>query len=189
MAMAIDNLVQAQTDLDLLAHAMSAGKVPIEEKARQLRKELEALQSGAGNIARQGQQLRERKAQLESLRTLLGQRLSELSNLVRLRAGALDRLDEIRDARFDARLDAAAKLNAVLAPRIRITLGRAGQFEAFAGAIADALKGSGLKYGDLAPALATKVSPRELLEAVEMDDVEFICQTTGISADSSRPLH
>ena len=69
----------------------------------------------------------------------------------------------------------------MLSPRIQISVSRAGQFDTFSAAIADALKGSGLRYGDLAPVLARKISPRELLEAAENDDIGFIADVTGIS--------
>jgi hypothetical protein len=137
--------------------------------------------TGAGNIARQGQQLRERKAQLEALGALLAQRTTDLATLDEMRGTVLDRLEELRDARFLARASVANNLNSVLAPRIRIAVSQAGQFDSFSSAIADALKGSGLRYGDLAPALAKKISPRELLEAAESDDVAFIADATGIT--------
>jgi hypothetical protein len=100
----------------------------------------------------------------------------------------LDRIEQLRDDRFAARARIATDLNRVLAPRIHISVSRAGQFEMFTAAIADALKGSGLRYGDLAPALAKKVSPRELLEAAESDDVDFIADATGISGDRTARL-
>ena len=94
-------------------------------------------------------------------------------------------LDAIREERFKARAAAAARLNATLGPKIRILVTRAGQFEAFAAAIADILRGSGLRYGDLAPSLAERVSPRELLEAADTNDFDLISDATGISKDRS----
>jgi len=183
LQLALAELSQAEGEVNVLAQSRNSSRIAIEERARQLRKELEAMQVGAGNIARQGQQLRERKAQLEALRALLGQRTDDLDRLLKRRAAVLDRLEELRGSRFETRAHAAARLNKILAPRIRITVSRAGQFESFAAAIADALKGSGLRYGDLAPALAKRVSPRELLEAAEGDDVDFVADATGISGE------
>jgi hypothetical protein len=185
---ALDELALAESEVATIANARNAGRLASEEKARQLRKELEALQAGAGNIARQGQQLRERKAQLEALKALLAQRSTGLIELVGKRGAVLDRLEELRDTRFAARTLVAKNLNKVLAPRIRISVSRAGQYEPFSAAIADALKGSGLKYGDLAQALARKVSPRELLEAAEADDISFIAEAAGITPDRAERL-
>jgi hypothetical protein len=158
-------------------------KIGVEEQARQLRKEIEALQTGAGAVVRQGQQLRERKAQLESLRSVSNQRARDLNGLLKRRGEALDRLDKLREARFNARTQAAARLNKVLGPKIRIVVTRAGQFDAFATAIADVLRGSGMRYGDLAPALAQRISPRELLEVADTNDYELIADATGISKE------
>ena len=185
---ALDELGQAEADVGTVSDSRNTASLAFDDRARQLRKELEALQAGAGNIARQGIQLRERKAQLEALKDLLAQRTADLTSLVGKRGTVLDRLEELRDARFHARALVASNLNKVLAPRIRIAVSQAGQFDAFSSAIADALKGSGLRYGDLAPALAKKISPRELLEAAESDDVAFIADATGITLDRTARL-
>jgi ABC-type Na+ transport system ATPase subunit NatA len=62
---------------------------------------------------------------------------------------------------------------------------RAAQHDSFSAAIADMLRGSGLRYSELAPALARSVSPRELLEAAESNDFEMIAQAAGITKDRS----
>ena len=188
LGIALDELSQAEAGVDAVSDLSNTARLASEDRARQLRKELEALQAGSGNIARQGQQLRERKAQLEALRSLFAQRTTDLATLVEKRARVMDRLEEIRDSRFQARALVANNLNKVLAPRIRIAVSQAGQFDSFSSAIADALKGSGLRYGDLAPALAKKISPRELLEAAELDDVGFVSDATGITLDRTARL-
>lgn len=183
LALALGELSQSEADVALVAANQNAARIEAEEQARQLRKELEFLQAGAGNIARQGQQLRERKAQLTALNSVFDQKKQELELLLLQRSLVLDQLDELREARSIARESAAKNLNMVLSPRVRITVTRSGQFESYASAIVDALKGSGLRYGDLAPALAKNVSPRDLLEAVEQDDIVAIADAAGLSTD------
>lgn len=180
---ALDELVRAEHETDDVARLIAEKKIAVEDQSRQLRKEIEALQTGAGTVVRQGQQLRERKAQLESLRGVASERGRNLAVLLGRRRQALDRLDAIREERFKARSAAAARLNSTLGPKIRITLSRAGQFDVFAAAIADVLRGSGLRYGDLAPALAEQISPRELLEAADSNDYDSIADAAGISKD------
>lgn len=188
LQLALAELGQSESDVASVAKTRSATRIAAEERARDLRKELEALQAGAGTIARQGQQLRERKAQLEALKALHVQKAQELDKLLARRAMALDRLDQLREARFHAREGVAKRLNKVLSPRVRITVSRSGQFESYAAAIVDALKGSGLRYGDLAPALAKNVSPRELMEAVEQEDVASIADAAALSFDRTARL-
>lgn len=185
---ALEDLLLASAEASDLASNVGGRKVPLEEQARQLRTEIEALQAGAGAIARQGHQLRERIAQLESLRLVSTQRTGALNAVLKRRGEALDRLDKLREDQFTARTGAATRLNKILGPRIRIVVTRAGQFDAFAAVIADALRGSGMRYGDLAPALAKHVSPRELLEATDTNDYELIADATGISKDRSNRM-
>ena len=185
---ALEDLLLASAEASDLASNVGGRKVPLEEQARQLRTEIEALQAGAGAIARQGHQIRERIAQLESLRLVSTQRTGALNAVLKRRGEALDRLDKLREDQFTARTGAATRLNKILGPRIRIVVTRAGQFDAFAAVIADALRGSGMRYGDLAPALAKHVSPRELLEATDTNDYELIADATGISKDRSNRM-
>lgn len=180
---AIQELQTAVSEADSNLRTSQDRKLGIEDRARQLRKEVETLQEGAGAIVRQGQQLRERKAQLDSLKTVLTERRKALNTLVAQRNAALDRLDSIREQRFSARNAVATELTETLGPRIRVNVSRAGQFEAFAAAIADALRGSGLRYNELSPTMAASVSPRELLEAVDANDFDLIAETTGITKD------
>lgn len=172
-------LAQAETHL----RSAQTAKVKTEGQARQLRKEIESLQKGAGAIVRQGQQLRERKAQLESIRKTLGARRNARKSCLMQRGAALDRLDSIREQRFRKREIVASQLTETLGPRINVSVSRAGQFQAFAAAIADALRGSGLRYNELAPTLAENISPRELLEAVDANDFDLIAEATGITKD------
>lgn len=160
-------------------------KLELEEHARHLRKEIEAFQEGAGSIIRQGQQIRERKAQLDSLKGVLKERRKSLDLLLVKRRELLDILDDIREERYSARSLKADELSETLGPRIRIKASRAGQFNSFANAIASVLRGSGMRYNELSSILAESITPRELLEAVDSNDVKFITEATGINKGRS----
>ena len=172
-------LSQAQT----LLRSEQDNRLETETRARQLRLEIDALQAGAGAIVRQGQQLRERKAQLESLKRVLADRRKRLKSIFKQRNAALDRLDSIRQGRFKARNNVARQLTETLGPRIRIVVSHAGQSEAFAAAVADALRGSGLRYNELSSTISRKLSPRELLDAVDSDDFFGVADTTNITIE------
>ena len=180
---ALQELQNAVSEGESHLRSSHDNKLNIEDRARQLRKEVETLQEGAGAIVRQGQQFRERKAQLKSLKNLLVEWQKTLESLLAHRNTALDRLDSIREQRFSARQAVATQLTETLGPRIRVKISRAGQFEAFAAAIADALRGSGLRYNELSSTLAENVSPRELLEALDTNDFHLIAEATGITED------
>jgi hypothetical protein len=180
---AIAELGSIEGEVEGIVADANSRKLSLEERARELRAEIEALQAGAGAIVRRGQQLREQKAQLESLKTLAGERRRALSSVAKRRGEALDRLDRQRQERFGARSTTVSQLNAAVGPRISISLTRAGQFENYAATLADALKGSGLRYGDLSAALAKTISPRELLEACDTNDFDSIAEAASITRD------
>lgn len=180
---AVQELNQAMHEAEVHLQSSHDNKLKIEEQARQLRKEIETLQEGAGAIIRQGQQIRERKARLESLKSVLAERHKTLESILVKRGAALDKLDAIREARFSSRNEVARRLAETLGPRIRVKASRAGQFETFCAAIADVLRGSGLRYNELSSMLAENISPRELLEATDANDIDLIADATGITKD------
>lgn len=162
---------------------LEAQRVAAEEQARALRQQIEAIQEGAGQTVRRVQHLRERAAHLISLRDLVEGRRKDLANLIKQRADTLDRLEAERDRRFTLRKQTADGLNQRLGPRIKIVVERAGQSDAYAGAIATALRGSGLRYNDLSQSLAKNVSPRELMEWAETDDIQALADAAGLPRD------
>ncbi|WP_244613321.1 AAA family ATPase [Methylosinus sp. Ce-a6] len=180
---ALQELAAVEAASAEMATSVDAEKIGFEDQARQLRRDIEGLQSGAGEIVRRGQTLRERKAQLESLRGVLATRSAAMSQAIARRSAALDTLEAIRTQRFEERTRAAAGLNKILGPRIRIRVTRGGQTDAFATALIEALRGSGLRYNDLVGSLTQRISPRELLEAVESDDYELVATRGLMSID------
>lgn len=190
ISLARDNLTQAVSHLshsseeikDQLKGVVSL-KLATEASARTLRKEVDALQEGAGATIRQGQQLRERKAHLDSLQTVLKERKKSLAAVINKRNEALDKLENHRNSIFQARNTLAETLSKKLGPRICVKAYQAGQFDTFASTISDVLRGSGLRYNELSSLLAGNISPRELLDAVESDNTELISFATGISRE------
>jgi hypothetical protein len=170
---------------EAVSKSLSQQKIQLEGKARQLRKETEDLQKGAGATIRQAQTLRAQRAQLESLKGVLQDKQKLLEDRVAKRNAALDRLEEIRSGRYDRRKKVVDALNKSLGPKIRIQIERAGRFEEYAAAIAAALRGSGLRYADLSSQLAKNISPRELLDSAENFDTDLVAHGVGISEDRS----
>jgi hypothetical protein len=100
----------------------------------------------------------------------------------------LDFLDQDSQARFERRVVTVSLLNGRLAPRIRMAPIRAAQIEAYAATVANALRGSGLKYSDISLQLANRMSPRELVETAEKGDIDHLCEATDISPDRALKL-
>ena len=183
LAYATSELAAVEGEAGKLTQHANAEKISYEDQARQLRSHIENLQAGAGEIIRRGQVLRERRAQLESLKAVFDVRNIALTKAIQRRTAALDQLESIRTHRFQMRTAIAADLNKVLGPRICIDVLRGGQTEGFAAAIAEALRGSGLKYNELVTTLAQRMSPRELLESVETNNFQLVATCGGTSPD------
>ncbi|MDN7603913.1 hypothetical protein QZM68_29560 [Burkholderia gladioli] len=164
-------------------------KLGLEAQARQIRTEVDALQSGAGAIMRRGQELREHKAKLQVIGQKVATQQAQLDDLITMRDATLDRLEAIRLERSRRREAVAASLNASLGPSIRLKIIRNGQAPAFQATISDMLRGSGLKYGEVVGAIARQLSPRALVHAVDTFDWELLSQVANIGPDrASRML-
>lgn len=167
---------------ELLA-AASNDKIHLEDMARQLRQEVETIQTGAGTVLRKAQELREQIARLQSTETYISEKKKILSEISNKRSMTLDALDAIRTNRFDQRQAAVNQLNGLVGPNIAISVIKNGQHKTFANAISESLRGSGLRYAEIADAIAKQISPRALLEAVDSFDVNLIATSTGITPD------
>jgi ATPase subunit of ABC transporter with duplicated ATPase domains len=166
-----------------LSAEIRAKRDPLDAKARQLRSEIDELQKGAGAVARQVGQLRERLAQLKNVAAIREERIQRLKALQKDRGSHLDRLDDLWQAVFRQRVETSDMLNKHLSPKIRIKPVRAAQIANYAGVLTNALRGSGLRYNELSVTIASRVSPRELVELAEQDDAARLAELTEISLD------
>lgn len=172
----------------LLAASINSEKAPLDNHARELRKTVEKLQQGAGAISRSASQAREKLAQLEALVSLKAEKRERLSAVQRARGEYLDKLDSAVERRFSDRVRVANGLNSQLGPKIRTKPIRAAQLNAYASAVSAALRGSGLRYTELASAIASSMSPRELVELVENDAGETVASLLNVSPDRATRL-
>jgi predicted nuclease with TOPRIM domain len=165
---------------------IQAQRLPLEQSVREARREIESLHKGAGAVTKAVNAIREQIAQLNALRTLRTHKLDQLKEIRNRRGELLDELDQIWDRRFQDRVSVAEFLNTQLSPRIRVRPQRAAQLALYAGVIAAALRGSALRYNELSPVIASKVSPRELIELTEGGDSERLAQLTAISQERAQ---
>lgn len=189
LAQSLQNTYEIWDALSKQEAENNSKRLEIEATARTVRQEIDTLQAGAGQVMRKGLEIREKKAKLDSLVQVLASKRATLADIVARRAELLDRLEQMRQRRYDARKNVVHTLNAALSPNIKIALLRNGQQSGFSTALSELLRGSGLRYNDVIPALSTRVSPRVLLEAVDRFDVELIAEASAISFDrASRVL-
>ncbi|HEX2391817.1 MAG TPA: hypothetical protein VHI77_02750, partial [Solirubrobacterales bacterium] len=157
-------------------------------KLAELSSRIEAIEEGAGKIARRIAALREQEERRQSLlerKTGLEERIAALRED---RAKVLDRLAGAADNRFQARVDAAQKMNERFKGEIQIDVVKAGEVGEYEAALGRALEGSGLQWRALAKQIAERMSPRELVASVETLDAEAISLAGAISDSRAQRL-
>ena len=177
----------AEIEVQRLSGQNNDGRLITDERARASRRALDELQAGAGALARQVEILTEREAQLSVLEELAKNRLGKIADLQSQRRRIFERLEAVRAERFASRIQIANKLKDDLGPEIKTEVIESGMTNSYASLIAAALRGSGLHYNALAPLFATRMSPLELVEAVESNDVQAV--TGAIEITSERAMN
>ena len=175
----------------LLEGRFGSEESSVAEVRRELRDEtqkLEALQTGAGDLARRLTRLREQEAERRQADERAAVVRAELSVLQASRDDVLDQLDELRARRFERRKSAVELVGQLFNGEIDVRLTKNGLFREYETALATALEGSGLQYKALARQLASRLSPRELVEAVEASDSAKIAELGQITAERADRL-
>lgn len=176
-------LIETQNAIYSETLKISASKVEPESRIRELRKEVDNLQQGAGALLNKVSLIRQQIAEIDNIKKYTTNLRVKRLKLLGMRSKLLDELETLFNNRFLKRKKIAQKLNLALAPEIKITLKQAAEYSSYINTIVSSLRGSNLKYNELAPILASSLSPRELVEAVEKNDFEFLMNVTGFTKD------
>jgi predicted nucleic acid-binding Zn-ribbon protein len=147
-----------------------------------------ALEEGAGRLSRTVSALREQEKRRQSLEKRRGELEQRVSGLVEMRAQALGELAGITNARYERRRAAAEALNGQFEGEIKVDVVKAGEVSDYESVLEHALQGSGLQRHDLARQLAARMSPRELVAAVEALDTAAVVEAGGVSENRARRL-
>jgi DNA repair exonuclease SbcCD ATPase subunit len=163
-------------------------RITVEARARSMRAEVEQSVTGAGTVARQLSQLRTEVAQLVSKRKVVEDRDQRIAQLRARRDERIKTLDTVRQERFDRRQKVAKTLTKALAPQIRVTVERYGQYAEYSNALTEALRGSGMRYNDLVASLTQSVSPQELIGFIDSNHFVALADIAGIPKDRAARL-
>lgn len=162
---------------------LTSQTVGLENRAREIRQKIEAKQKGASALDKRASDLTQQISVLQSLQELGRQRRTRLDQLRATRAKLLEQLVKSRQSRTDQREAAAAELNTKLGPAIRIVIRPYSQYREYISVLTAALRGSGLRYGELAERIAKVFSPQEIAELAEARDVETIATALDVTED------
>ena len=180
---AIRIVENADAEVRRLNGQNSEEQLSTDERARAARRALDELQAGAGALTRRVEILTEQEAQLGALEDLVKDRATRVMELQMQRRRVFEELEISRAERFNSRIKIANRLRRELGPEIRTEVIESGMTNDYANIIAAALRGSGLHYNTLAPLFATRMSPLELVEAVESNDVQAITEVVEINTE------
>ncbi|GGK49377.1 AAA family ATPase [Aliivibrio fischeri] len=181
-----DVLVIAKKELNTL-HSLQSD---ITKSGQALRAEVDSLQKGAGELSRKTQHLKEEISKLESIKKNNGDKRNRISKLKIERDNALNNLEQARNEKSQLRETVCRDLTDSLSPRIKVHLEEYSQLDEYQQVIINALKGSGIKYNDLAPLIAESIPPRLLLQITENDDIDMFLSLLNVTKDrASRVLN
>ncbi|MFT6188980.1 MAG: ABC-type lipoprotein export system ATPase subunit [Oleispira sp.] len=180
---ALATMQEVDKESETILSSIKERQAVINIDGQKLRVEIEALKAGAGEIVRKGQNLRKEKAMYDSIKEIIIDLKAKLVTIRRARNEVLDSLEHLRSERTRLRVRVAEEMSARLAPQIRIIVEEASRLDEYTDVLMGALKGSGIQYKDLAPAIAEAMPPRELLNYIETSDVEGFITQVPISKD------
>lgn len=160
----------------------------VDHQSRQLRQHLENATSGISRAARAVAELEERQGQLHALRSTRDARREQYVRLAGERDALFAELDSDLERIFRDRQRVVDQLNSELSPNIRIRLTKSEEVSGYESAIVAGLRGSGLHYNQLAPAIARSISPLELVSWVETSDVSSLSLALEISVERARAI-
>lgn len=188
-------LVDVEMDLAEIEERVRSSQAETEElratvdvHSRQLRQSLENTTTGISRAARAVAELEERYGQLQALRSTRDVRRDHYVRRATERDEIFGRLDSKMERIFRERQAIVDELNRELGPSIRIRLTKSAEVSAYQAAIVAGLRGSGLHYNQLAPVIASSVSPLELVSWVETGNAAKLATSLGISEDRARSI-
>ncbi|WP_404390293.1 AAA family ATPase [Humibacillus xanthopallidus] len=164
------SLAKLKEDIEADISAARAEIARLNDQMRPVRRNFDEYEVGAAAAAQRTAQLEQQLKAIEESVDRARALDSQLSQIVAQRKAIMDLIDQSREQLWSLRLAAAERLNSQFRPRIRIEMEHYGNRSGYIGALASALRGSGLQYNQLAEWLADRLSPQELVSAVEDGD-------------------
>jgi predicted ATPase len=195
IAAARESLAKADAALEAAEKLVSkARKEKDTKRARQQKKlkekndQLEKVETGAGELGRKVSALRQELKGAQAQQKRAAQLAKQIEKFVKQRDTALDRLEAVSSKRFEHRKRCAGVLTDRFNGRIEVRVDKSGELSGYETALVELLQGSNLRYKTLASQLAPKVSPRELVTAVEAGDSKRLADIADIDEGRARRL-
>lgn len=160
----------------------------ITKEGQELRKEVDNLQNGAGEISRKSQKLRSDIINLENIKLNLDDRTNKIKQLQNERNLILNKLEDIREKRSSSRVSICERISLGLSPKIRVGIEVSSLLDDYIQVLTNGLKGTGIKYNDLVSVIAESIPPRELINIIENNSIDDFTSFVAISKDRANKI-
>ncbi|KGP46173.1 AAA family ATPase [Morganella morganii] len=165
-------------------HSLRLAKInDVNKKGQELRSEFDQLQKGAGEISRKRQHYLQLASQLEEMKKVNLEKEKRILDLKEKRDNSICLLHSLRKQRTALRLSKCNELCSNLSPKIKITLEIESQLDEYKQVLINSLKGSSIKYNEIAPVICESIPPMVLLNIIENNDIETFIESVSISKE------
>lgn len=154
-----------------------------EDYNRNLRMQINSIESGLGNQMLKMQNLSGQKANIEANEENLNIQKQLLNHLKMQKKELLDELEINRNNLYLERKKIVNYLNDELQPSIHIDIKRNKASNLFSTMLADLLKGSNLKYNESIPQIYSTLSPRVFVDCIEENNVNLVSTIADLSIE------
>lgn len=183
-------IVQAKEKITIInskkeaEHSLRLTKInDVNKKGQELRSEFDQLQKGAGEISRKRQHYLQLASQLEEMKKVNLEKEKRILDLKEKRDKSIHLLHSLRKQRTALRLSKCNELCSNLSPKIKITLEIESQLDEYQQVLINSLKGSSIKYNEIAPVICESIPPMVLLNIIENNDIETFIESVSISKE------
>lgn len=188
----VDGISRKIDELNHLLVMESSATVDQQNKVRvqaePVRAELEAAESGLGQVTARLRNIDAELAALERSDSSLRDQLVQLESLEAERNALLDEFESWQETLFEARKSIAESVTQDLENRVVVSVEHLSDTWRFRDVLVALLQGSGLQYRPLSEALAKSLLPRQLLAFVEADDADGLASASGLTSDRAARL-
>jgi len=184
----VDELLAIREELKKKLAAATNQRTGLENRARDIRQRIEEKQKGASALDKQIGDLTQRISVVKSLVDLRKTRRAQIDALSAQRDKLLGQSETWRQQRTKERENVAQQLNRDLGPSVRLSILPFSQHLEYISALTAALRGSGLRYADLAERIAQTFSPTEIAQLAESGHVETIAAALEITEERAGRL-
>lgn len=146
-----------------------------------IREQLETAEHGLGEITARVGAIKSSLAELSALRDTYSEKNAQYVEMRTMRDSLLDNLEDLQEAVYSKRLEAAREVTEHLVDGIEVSVKHLADTSEFQERLQHALAGSKLQFRPLAEKMAGSLLPRQLLEMAENDDAAALADLLSIT--------